>query len=150
VTRNVPDPGFADDAGVADPDLAAALASYAENPPGRHQETLALLQQARLLVPVKAVLGEVVHDEQGRAHEKTSDMASVLMRGRDGRLALLAFTSTDSMRAWNPEPRPAPATAAQAARAALHDDASALVVDVAGPVIFVVDGEHLRAMASGT
>ena len=43
-----------------------------------------------------ALLGEVEHDEQGLAHDKTSDMAAVLMQGRDGRTALLAFTATDT------------------------------------------------------
>ena len=59
-----------------------------------HHEVLALLQDARLLVPVVALLGEVDHDERGLAHDKTSDMAAVLMTGRDGRTALLAFTGT--------------------------------------------------------
>ncbi len=45
-------------------------------------------------MPVVALLGEVEHDEQGLAHDKTSDMAAVLMTGRDGRTALLAFTGT--------------------------------------------------------
>ena len=63
---------------------------------------LGRLQDARLLVPVVALLGEVEHDEQGLAHDKTSDMAAVLMKGRDGRTALLAFTGTASLQAWNP------------------------------------------------
>ena len=67
-------------------------AAYDADPDRRHAATLAVLQRARLLVPVVAVLGEVEHDEQGLAHDKTSDMATVLMTGRDGRSALLAFT----------------------------------------------------------
>ena len=100
-------------------------------------------------VPVMAVLGEVEHDEQGLAHDKTSDMATVLLRGRDGRMALLAFTSSAALQAWNPEARPVPVTAAQAAQAAVHDDAAAMVVDVAGPVLFVVEGADLRSLAEG-
>ena len=76
-------------------------------------------------------------------------MATVLMRGQDGRLALLAFTGTESLRVWNPEARPVPVPVAQAARAALQDDAAALVVDVAGPVLFVVEGDDLRSLADG-
>ncbi len=147
--RNIPDPGFAGDTGAADPALLAALAEYDEDPDGRHNPTLAVLQSRRLLVPVMAVLGEVEHDEQGLAHDKTSDMATVLMRGQDGRTALLAFTSTDAMQAWNPEARPVPVTATQAAEAALHDQASAVVVDVAGPVMFVVEEDDLRSLAAG-
>ena len=147
--RNLADPGFADDNGAADPELASALAAYDAAPEGLHPQTLAVLQHTRLLVPVIAMLGEVGHDEQGLAYDKTSDMATVLMRGQDGRLALLAFTSTASLRAWNPEARPVPVPANQAAQAALHDDAVAVVVDVAGPVLFVIEQDDLRSLAGG-
>jgi hypothetical protein len=96
-----------------------------------------------------AVLGEVEYDEQGLAHDKTSDMATVLMRGKDGRLALLAFTGKEPLQRWNPEARPVPVAARQAAQAALQDDAAALVVDVAGPVLLVIEGEDLRSLAEG-
>lgn len=147
--RTIPDPGFAGDDGSADPQVATVLSAYAADPSSLHRATLAVLQRARLLVPVTAILGEVEYDEQGLAHDKTSDMATVLMRGRDGRLALLAFTSAASLQAWNAEARPVPVSAAQAAEAALHDDAAAIVVDVAGPVMFVVEGDDLRALAEG-
>ena len=41
-----------------------------------------------------------------------------------------------------------PVTARHAAQAAVQDQASALLVDVAGPVMFVVEGEDLRALAA--
>ena len=91
-------------------------------------------------MPVVAVLGEVAYDEQGLAHDKTSDMAAVLMTGRDGRTALLAFTGTAACRPGTPRRRPVPVTARHAAQAALQDQAAALLVDVAGPVMFVVEG----------
>lgn len=147
--RAIPDPGFAGDDGQAAPEVVAALRAYAGDPDRRHHETLAVLQDARVLVPVVAVLGEVEHDPAGLAHEKTSDMAAVLMRGRDGRLALLAFTGTEAMGRWDPEARPVPVTARQAAEAAQHDDAEALVIDVAGPVLVAVEGEDLRSLAEG-
>ncbi len=147
--RTIPDPGFAGDDGAPDPEVQAALAAYGRDPDAGHPRALAALQHARLLVPVMAVLGEVEHDEQGLAHDKTSDMATVLLRGRDGRMALLAFTSSAALQAWNPEARPVPVTAAQAAQAAVHDDAAAMVVDVAGPVLFVVEGADLRSLAEG-
>jgi hypothetical protein len=76
-------------------------------------------------------------------------MATVLMRGKDGRLALLAFTGDEPLRRWNPEARPVPVTARQAAQAALQDDAAALLVDVAGPALLVIEGEDLRSLAEG-
>jgi hypothetical protein len=147
--RTLPDPGFAGDDGTAAPGLAEALAAYERAPESAHHATLAVLQDARLLVPVVAMLGEVEYDDRGLAHDKTSDMAAVLMRGRDGRLALLSFTGTAALSRWDARARPVPVTARQAARAARHDQAEALLVDVAGPVMFVVQGEDLRALAEG-
>jgi hypothetical protein len=149
LVRTIPDPGFAGDDGSAAPEVSAALAAYDEDPVGRHAATLAVLQHARLLVPVLALLGEVEHDERGLAHDKSSDMATVLMQGQDGRMALLAFTGAASLQRWNPEARPVPVSARDAARAAVHDEAEAVLVDVAGPVMFVIEGEELRALAEG-
>nr|WP_264674637.1 SseB family protein [Nocardioides lijunqiniae] len=110
---------------------------------------LSALASARLLVPVVAVLGEVEVDERGLAHDKTSDMAAVLLEGADGRLAMLAFTGTDSLAAWNPEARPVPVSAQTAAQSALQEEAAALVVDLAGPATFVLEGDDLLGVASG-
>jgi hypothetical protein len=147
--RTLPDPGFDGDDGSTSPALAAALEAYAGQPDALHDATLAVLQHARLLVPVVAVLGDVGLDEQGLAHDKTSDMATVLMRGQDGREALLAFTGTASMRRWDPEARPVPVTVATAAQAAVQDGAAALLVDFAGPVVFVVETDDLAELAQG-
>jgi hypothetical protein len=97
---------------------------------------LAALQGSRVLVPVMAVLGEVEYDDAGLAHDKTSDMATVLITGRDGRTALLAFTSMQSLAAWNPQARPVAVELRKAALSAIQDNAAAIVVDVAGPVPF--------------
>ncbi|MCW2763046.1 MAG: hypothetical protein JWR85_3247 [Marmoricola sp.] len=151
--RSIPDPGFAGDDGRVDPALSAALAAYDEGPEGDavsgHHAVLVALQDARVLVPVMAVLGEMEYDEQGLARDKTSDMAAVLMTGRDGRTALLAFTGSASLRRWNAEARPVPVGVRQAAQAAIQDGASALLLDVAGPVMFVAEGEDLQALAAG-
>jgi hypothetical protein len=156
--RSIPDPGFAGDEGAVDPALAAALTAYDAAPEAdlavRHFAALAALQDARVLVPVVALLGEMEYDEHGRAHDKTSDMAAVLMTGLDGRTALLAFTGSGSLGRWarsaeGRDARPVPVTARHAARAALQDGASALLVDVAGPVLFVVEDDDLTALAEG-
>lgn len=146
--RVIPDPGFADDDGSAPGAVVDALAGWAGGTTP-YVEALAALQRSRVLVPVVAVLGEVEVDEAGLAREKTSDMATVLLRGADGRLALLAFTGTGPLRAWNPDGRPVPVATALAARSAIQDGAAALVVDVAGPVRFVVEGDDLVRLAEG-
>lgn len=146
--RLIPDPGFPDDEGSAAPRLAAALADHAE---GRSTgiAVLAALQDARLLVPVVAVLGEVELDERGLAHDKTSDMAAVLVQRPDGRKGLLAFTSLDAMKRWDPEARPVPVPTRTAAAAAVQDGAAALLVDLAGPASYVLGGEALTRVAAG-
>lgn len=147
--RSIAEPEFPDDDGSAPAAVTAALTAFEADPDGAHQAALAALQDTRLLVPVVAVLGEVEHDEHGRAHEKTSDMAAVLITSRSGRTGLLSFTSTDTLRAWNPQARPVAVSARQAARAALDDGAEALLVDIAGPVLFPVEGDDLRDLAAG-
>jgi hypothetical protein len=146
--RPIPDPGFAGDDGTADPGMAAALASYAVDP-GLHLDTVLVLQASRVLVPVVAVLGASEHDDAGLAHDKTSDMATALLTGRDGRRALLAFTSLDSLRSWREDARPVPVPVPLAARSAVQEGADALVVDVAGPVTLAVEGDLLAGLARG-
>jgi hypothetical protein len=146
--RRIADTGFAGDTGVADPEFVAALASY-HSDPGSYPEALAALQRSRLLVPVVAMLGEIEYDAQGLARDKTSDMAAVLIQGSDGRKGLLAFTGLAALQAWNPEARPVPVTARLAAQAALQDGADAIVVDLAGPVTFAVEGDDLVGVAQG-
>jgi hypothetical protein len=142
--RTIPDPGFAGDTGAVDPDLTAALAAYEQSGDAdAHRAVLTVLSRSRLLVPVVALLGEMEGD-----HEKTSDMAAVLMKGRDGRTALLAFTGSAALHQWDAGARPVPVTASQAAQAALQDHAAALLVDVAGPVMFVVEEPDLGILAS--
>jgi len=128
--------------------VLTALSSYAEGT-GSYVDALAAVRVARLLVPVVAVLGEVEVDPAGLTHDKTSDMATVLLQGADGRMALLAFTGIETLRAWDPSARPVPVTARTAAQAALQDGAAAVVVDVAGPATLVVEAEDLAGLAAG-
>ncbi len=53
------------------------------------------------------------------------------------------------MRRWDPDARPVPVPAAQAAAAAVQDGAAAVLVDVAGPVLFVVETDDLAELAQG-
>lgn len=146
--RVIPHSDFGNDDGATDPDVTRTLSAYAAGE-ASYAEALLTLQSSRLLVPVVAVLGELEYDEQGLAHDKTSDMAAVLVRGADGRRALLAFTGNEPMKAWNPDARPVPVPVRLAAQAAVRDEASAVVVDLAGPVTLVIQGDDLRGLAAG-
>lgn len=89
-------------------------------------------------------------DRQARAgrSEKASEMAMPILIGIDGRQAIPAFTSVQSMARWQADARPVPVTAAGICREAAAKSC-AVVVDVAGPVPFAVEGARLAAMARG-
>ncbi|MEU2657991.1 SseB family protein [Streptomyces sp. NPDC007325] len=146
--KNIPDPGFSDDDGTADPALAAALAAWAQDRTA-HGPVLEALRGARLLVPVVAVLGEVETDpETGLKREKTSDMAVPTLTAGDRR-GLPAFTSTAALALWDPAARPVAVPLRQALAALVHEKADTLVLDMTGPVPYQVSGSALLALAEG-
>ena len=131
---------FPGDDGSPDPVLRAALDA------GDADGVLECLRHGtRLLVPIVAVLDEA--DEDGR--DKASHMASVSLVQSDGRRGLLAFTSADSLWAWDPQARPVPVRSVDVAAAAIAEGADGVLVDIAGPVRFALDGDALRLVAEG-
>ena len=138
---------MADD-GSADPRVTAALAAYATGRGGEHA-VLAALDTSRLLVPVVAVLAEEdTTAPGGLRREKSSEMALPTVIGTDGRAALPAFTSAAALARWRAGALPVPVPAARVWQSGATD-ASAVVIDIAGPVPFAVDGARLAALAQG-
>lgn len=130
---------FAGDDGHADPRWAAAYADAAD--------VEALLRSGvRLLVPIVAVRDEVDPDTGA---DKSSHMASVSLVQADGRRGLLAFTGLESLARWDPAARPVPVTSHQVAAAAIDEGADGVLVDLAGPVRFAIDGDLLVDLARG-
>ena len=128
---------FSGDDGRADPRWEAAYADAAE--------VEALLRSGvRLLVPIVAVLDEA---DLETGADKSSHMASVSLVQADGRRGLLAFTGLESLARWDPAARPVPVTSHQVAAAALDEGADGVLVDLAGPVRFAIDGELLAELA---
>ncbi len=80
--------------------------------------------------------------------EKATDVAMPTLIGLDGRRALPAFTSLESLKRWRADVRPVPAAALAVWQAGCAE-ASAVVVDVAGPVPLAVEGVRLAALARG-
>jgi len=134
---------FHGDRGAADPRVTAALAAYQAGQ-GSEQAALTALAATRLLVPVLAVLTNGTAT-QG---DKDSEMMLPKLIGRDGRPAVIAFTSLDALAQWRSEARPVPAEADRVWRAAVADGC-AVVIDVAGPVPLAVEGARLAALAAG-
>jgi len=143
----IPTPRFADDRGDADPDLAQALERFASGE-GTREDVHRVLASARLLVPVVAMLDEAEMGDHGQVRDKHSSMATVSMIGAGGRRALLAFTSVDSLKAWNADARPVPAIGADVCRAARDQGDDAVLLDVAGPVRIAITDDALRDLAA--
>lgn len=149
---SIPDPGFGDDRGVADPNVRRAMDSYRAGNLAM-SELIALLRGSRVLVPVVAVLDELESDELGSdelesdelesqvpvrlAREKDSHMAAVSMINPDGRRGLLAFTGVDSLSHWDATARPVPIIFEAALNAAQAEGADALVLDVTTGLIAI-------------
>src|SRR5687768_979439 len=93
--RDLAEPQFPDDDGQTDPLLAPAL--------GDDVAVLQALGESRVFVPIIPLLGDVPAEG-----DKNADMAAVLMTGADGRTALLAFSSVQTMAVWDPQARPVP------------------------------------------
>lgn len=145
--RSLASPAFEGDTGAADPLLRQAMeqgvmpltADIARD------LVLELLMGARLLVAVVATADTV--DDAGA--DKDSHMSVVSMVSPSGERGLLAFTGLDSMALWDPQARPVPILAPDAARAALDDGTTAIVIDVLGPARHVVSGQRLAFLAKG-
>jgi hypothetical protein len=144
---------FRDDNGAADPRVAAALAAYQAGQ-GSEQAALTALATARMLVPVVAILaddsaaGPSAAGPSAANRDKNSEMVLPTLIGRDGRPAVLAFTSVDTLARWRANARPVPAETDRVCRAAVADGC-AVVIDVAGPVPLAVEGARLEALAAG-
>ncbi len=134
--RSLAEPAFPDDDGAVDSALAAAF--------GDSSRVLAVLGDVRVFVPVVALLDDVPAEG-----DKEADMAAVMMTGADGRKALLAFSSVATMTGWNGDARPVPVWGRDAARAALDEGASALLLDLAGPTFTVIETDDLGHLAAG-
>ena len=142
------EPAFPDDDGLVDAALSAAL--------GDDTRVLAVLGGVRVFVPVVALLDDTPAEPGGgsgqRAEDgtaKEADMAAVMMTGADGRQALMAFSSVAAMTAWNADARPVPVWSRQAARAALDEGASAVLLDLASPTFTVIETADVEHLAAG-
>lgn len=134
--RTLASPQFPDDDGAVDSQLAQAF--------GDDLAVLAAVADARVFVPIIALLGDVPAEG-----DKNADMAAVLMTGADGRQALLAFSSVAAMATWDPQARPVPILGRDAARATLDESAAAILLDLANPTFTVIETDDVQHLAAG-
>lgn len=134
--RDLAAPQFPDDDGLTDAQLAPAL--------GDDIAVLQALGQARVFVPIIPLLGDAPTDG-----DKNAEMAAVLMTGADGRTALLAFSSVETLETWDPQARPVPVLGRDAARATLAEGATALLLDLGSPTFAVIETADIEHLAQG-
>ncbi|PRX98459.1 SseB family protein [Allonocardiopsis opalescens] len=128
------DERFRGDDGSADPVLTAALRGYAADP-ARSRPVAAALAGRRLLVTMVTV-----------KVPGGTEVRQPLLTGAGGRQAVPAFGSAEAVRRWRADARPVPAAAADVCRSA-REAGAAVVIDVAGPVPYLLDGRALQQLA---
>ena len=136
----------ADDDGSADPRLIEALRRFRSRELGE-VEVIDAARGARFLIPLLAHLGEEGENEHGLVVDKTQELAIVTVTSPDGRTVLPAFTSVETMSAWNPQARPIPVDAVRIALAAASENTDLVVIDATSDTEFVVRRPAIRALA---
>ncbi|GAB3822691.1 hypothetical protein GCM10028820_33890 [Tessaracoccus terricola] len=137
-----PSARFDGDTGEADPITRRAIADVRDHT--GYIRALVALCTSRLLMPVVASGDETMHQDPDREAELA---AVTITDGED--TALLAFTGIDSMKAWQADARPILCHLDELAATVNPAGANQLLVDVAGPVPFVLAGEALRLVGEG-
>ena len=143
---SIPESPFAGDDGTANPALVEMLHSWWTGQASGY-DVVDQLHGQRLMVPVVAVADDIEVDDAGLTREKSSHMATVTLVQPDGRRGLLAFTSMEALNSWDPQARGIPAGVARVAQAAIQEQADAVLIDVAGPVLYALTEPALSAVA---
>ena len=136
------------DDGSADPALLAALTEFSTGSDDQ-VPVVEAVRGARLLVPLLAHAGELGETPDGRTVDKTQELSIATVRAPDGRAVLPAFSSVQTMSAWNPRARPVPAVGPRIALAAAGEQTELVVVDPTSPTEFVLRRAVLKALATG-
>lgn len=140
-----PNPAAGDD-GSADPRLLEAILRFRTGEVGE-TEVADAVRAARLLVPLLAEAGDEGVAPSGHRVDKTQELSIVTVAAPDGRTVLPAFTSVDSMRAWNPQARPVPTAGERVALAAAGEGTDLVVLDPTSETEFVLRRPALWAIA---
>ena len=137
-----PNSRFAGDDGSPDPITREAIARV--NDHTSYIRAIVALCTSRLLLPIVASGDETDQPDPDRHAE----MAAVTLSDDTGSY-LLAFTGYDSLRAWQADARPVPCLLDELCATVEPAGATQLLIDVAGPVPFVIAGEALDLLADG-
>ena len=137
------------DRGEADPLVRGMLARAAAGDPDpqtAYLRAVAGLGGARLLMPIVATGDESM---DGPDPDRHAEMAAVSVRNEAGEQALLAFTGLDALQAWRADARPVPGTLDEVASTVGEAGCQVVLVDIAGPVPFVIGDDLVSELAQG-
>ncbi|MFZ0530018.1 MAG: SseB family protein [Propionicimonas sp.] len=137
-TLGRPSADYAGDHGEPDPTLRTFLARSHE---GRddYLRAVAALCGARLLLPI------VARGDDGP--ERHAEMVALTLTTADGRVGLPVFTGLDALSAWRSEARPVPCRLDEVAASALDQGAGAILIDLAGPAVLVIETDLIGELA---
>jgi len=138
----------AGDDGSADVALLDALNGFRAGTAGP-EAVVEAVRAARLLIPLLAHAGDIGTTPDGHVVDKTQELSIVTVAGPDGRKVLPAFTSVQTLAAWNPQARPVPAAGPRVALAAASEQTELVVIDPASPTEFVLRRPAVYALATG-
>ena len=145
----------AGDSGQCDPGLARALKGLggaAGNPApsvDAVSAVLSALADARVLIPLVAEAGQRGVTDSGAIVEKSQELAVVHVEAPDGRAVSPIFSDVEALSRWNPEARPIPVAAQQAAVAAAKDGLALMVLDPGSDASLTLRRGAIRALATG-
>ena len=142
-----PNTAAADD-GSADPQLLQVLNGFRAGT-ASPEDVVAAFRNARLLIPLLAHAGELGTAPDGHLVDKTQELSIVTVAGPDGRKVLPAFTSVQTLAAWDPKARPVPAVGPRVALAAASEQTELIVIDPTSPTEFVLRRPAVYALATG-
>ena len=127
---------FANDDGSIDPVLAEALTTK---------------NQARIIAALSMtrVLTAIAESEEEIPSDCDDNLGTLMLRGADGRKALLSFSSLETLTSFSKVARPMPLFTTEAARAAKAEGAEALLLDLGTEHFTVVEGDDFEALAAG-
>lgn len=138
----------ADDDGSAPQRVVEAIRRFRAREVGA-ADVVEALHEARLLLPLLATRGDEGIGAHGQLVDKTQELALVTAAGPDGRPVLPAFTSTETMRAWDASARPIPVAVPRIAVAVAAEGTPLIVVDPGAVTMFVLRRPSFEALATG-
>lgn len=138
-----PNARFVGDDGAPDPVTREAI-GRARDHIGYIRAIVALCT-SRLLMPIVAAGDDSM---AGPDPDRHAEMAAVTLEDGSGS-SLLAFTGLDSLQAWDPAARPVLCLLDELCATAKAAGAQQVLIDVNGPVAFVIAGEALDLLADG-